>query len=323
MGKRTGQCMKKVQLLGAWLKDGKFGQTWMNVCQTLKLTRTHTEKLTWLSLKEWFDKYGQKEGRERIQDGSAFMRKDPGNTKFYQFLGVEHMQAITVEQQKEMKATRVGKMTGEQWSAFEDVVTGKLDAKDAFQSLMEQDDMDLEGHDLGSLKSGGKKVLADEVDEEDDDDGQIPPDLRNMMGAFDGAAPKTKAAPKAKTKPNKPDDPGHNEEAFQVDAVSCVGRDDSQGMMLDKLDKMQSMLKDLLGKYKSAKAVLKLGLVDQALASEAANLVSECLGELKVESKKKGALESKSVKPLLIKSARAWKKLAKLVKQHAEKAPKE
>ena len=90
---------KRAMLL-AWLQDKCEGTTkFKSSVMQLSFSKTRTKQLKWLTTHEVLTKHGHEEGMQMIKDGSFLVRKNPVNTKFYQFMTVEEYLTLDMKKQ--------------------------------------------------------------------------------------------------------------------------------------------------------------------------------------------------------------------------------
>jgi hypothetical protein len=113
--------------------------------------------LKWLTTKEVLDKRGQEEGLQMIKEGSFMVRKNPQNTKFYQFLAIEEFMNLEVRKQQELKASGTSQVSQQQFQAITSSING---------ASLEDLDADADFAGVGNIQ--------DEIDWDDEDKAMLP-----------------------------------------------------------------------------------------------------------------------------------------------------
>ena len=156
--REPGKERKKRAMLLAWLQhDCTITPKFKTTASSLVISVARTKNLKWLTTKEVLDKHGQEEGLQMIKEGSFMVRKNPQNTKFYQFLAIEEFMTLDVKKQQELKASGTSQVNQQQFHA----ITSSIKSANL-------EDMDADV-DYGAI--GGK---TDDLDWNDEEKAMLP-----------------------------------------------------------------------------------------------------------------------------------------------------
>ena len=191
--REPGKERKKRAMLLAWLQhDCKITPKFKTITSSLIGSVTRTKNLKWLTTKEVLDKHGQEEGLQMIKEGSFMVRKNPQNTKFYQFLAIEEFMNLEVRKQQELKASGTSQVSQQQFQAITSSINGAsledLDADQDFAGVGSiQDEMDWDDEDKAMLPSQAplknkapKKTTEERILEDPDDEKKVMPKVKFM-----------------------------------------------------------------------------------------------------------------------------------------------
>lgn len=83
----VGKQKRKRQILHIWLQGGRVAtEATSDRINEIGFSKEIATDLKWLTMKELLDKHGKEEAETMIADNSFIVRRNPQNTKFYQFL---------------------------------------------------------------------------------------------------------------------------------------------------------------------------------------------------------------------------------------------
>ena len=89
--------MKKKQLLFAWIKDPKFGQSYMNTLTSIAVSKDKSKLLNWVSWHQIKTSLREEEAKIRVKSGTIQVRRNPADQGFYQFLEVQESMQLPMQ----------------------------------------------------------------------------------------------------------------------------------------------------------------------------------------------------------------------------------
>lgn len=233
---------KKRMLLFAWLKEKKFGTHYVNLVQSLNITKKQVKDLTWLTWEQLKKKHGEVEAKARVKAGTCLARKDPSDPRFWQFLSETESQTLTLEQAKDLQVQNHGKVKGGSGKALIDALKKGFDFADS-KDLWSPDDVDLNGLGIADLE--GSELKDEEEDAEDDDEESEGNGNLGLSKFLKSQGSKIK--PKAVTKK-----PLGDKFVAKLETLTQVGDSDSTEKAMKKLAAMHSILSKQLLELKMA-----------------------------------------------------------------------
>jgi len=238
-GKGSGQHQKKRLLLFAYLKEGKTNDNYFRVSEKMGVTQTSTQNMKWLTWHETKAKFGEEEAKARVSSGSLAVRKDSKDGRFWEFLVVENVQALTLSQSRVLETAREAKLSKHDHEALsqammQDVASDEVCnmASDLWQGRHDG----VAGMSLKDLQSAG----SDPGGLEQNPGASLPSDLRDLMN---------QAADKSSKQSALKGGAGKYRADFdaQVDKASAVDLDGSLPKALSKAAQMHGLLsKDVM-----------------------------------------------------------------------------
>ena len=191
--REPGKERKKRAMLLAWLQhDCKITPKFKTTVSSLTFSVARTKNLKWLTTKEVLDKRGQEEGLQMIKEGSFMVRKNPQNTKFYQFLAIEEFMTLDVKKQQELKASGTSQINQQQFHAITSSIKSAnledIDADVDYGAIGdEHDDLDWDDDEKAMLPSEPvqkdkvvKKTTEERILEDPDDQKKVMPKVKFM-----------------------------------------------------------------------------------------------------------------------------------------------
>ncbi|CAK0906702.1 unnamed protein product, partial [Prorocentrum cordatum] len=220
--KGTGSNEKKTRLLKKWILDkGKCGNHYLGYLQEINLDKSRKVEEDWVPFATAEKRWGKEELAARVKSGTIRARRDPKDTRFWEFQVVTDMTSVTCSFQKKLQLRSDSKKA--------------VDNK-TFHRFQVADPTKLDEHDF--------MIQDNEVDdsEVEDDAGDIDVDLAKTLGIKN-----------SKGKGNAPK--GGKPIALDWDAMSDidgVSKDDVQMRMIkfkEALEKDESFLDKVSIKY--------------------------------------------------------------------------
>ena len=191
--REPGKERKKRAMLLAWLQhDCKITPKFKTAASSLTFSVARTKNLKWLTTKEVLDKHGQEEGLQMIKEGSFMVRKNPQNTKFYQFLAIEEFLTLDVKKQQELKASGISQINQQQFHAITSSIKGAsledIDADVDYGAMSAaHDDLDWDDAEKAMLPAEPqqkakvvKKTTEEKILEDPDDQKKVMPKVKFM-----------------------------------------------------------------------------------------------------------------------------------------------
>ena len=123
--KGAGKDKKKAMLRSSCLDGGKCTKHYREQIQSMKLSKTDEDLISWLTQKQAVDTFGESELKETVKAGTIKMKKDPSDPRFYKFQLVEEKSSI--KRQREWN------------SKMETRCQAKMDDMVLFENMMKED----------------------------------------------------------------------------------------------------------------------------------------------------------------------------------------
>lgn len=172
---KVGQVKKKRAMLLGWIRDGKKPGEHFKACvESVSLKKTQGLTSTWLTQAQAMTHWGKEELQERVKSGTVKARKDPQDSRYWQFKACQEHEAVEVERKKEARFEVKKK-------AEQKEVTDVWKAKHL--EYLTEDDFNLPSEDEG---------------EDDEDSDELPAGLAEALGTKSNKEKKDKKEKKEK-----------------------------------------------------------------------------------------------------------------------------
>ena len=114
---KDGSLAKKRKLLFGWVCDGKeTGEHYKSMVETVSLKKSEGVTSTWLTKNQALQHWGKEELQERVASGSIVARKDPADSKYWQFKANTEESKVFVNREKAVSWAKKGKSNNKELS---------------------------------------------------------------------------------------------------------------------------------------------------------------------------------------------------------------